>query len=122
MDKTATSVTQNERNALIIVRQLLREQESELYLHPKLNKRYIKSEKHKMYVVLQSEPHEINIINHKYSYLIKLGERTHNNIVSEFDSETERRRLAMEYDFTNNIEHSLNKIVHLMNNKNMYSI
>ena len=107
---SALDVSQHERYALSIVRKLVADSKCELYLHPNGEKRYMKSDDHSLYVTINGNPNEINFINHQYSYNIKLGERTYNNVVDAFDGATKIRREEMEREFNSNIKHSLKNI------------
>ena len=110
VSKSSLEINPNERYALSIVRKLLSDKMCELYLHPTMQKRYIKNEAQELYVTIIGEPNEINLINHRYAYNLKLGERTYNNIVNEFDNATQIRRDSMEKEFNSNIQHSLRTI------------
>ena len=107
INPSAYSISANERYSLAIVRKLLKDDSCELYLHPNMEKRYIKSDMLNVYVTICENPNEVNFINHQYAYNIKLGERTYQNIKNEFDKTTEKRREDMEADFNKNIKHSL---------------
>ena len=100
-------LTREERCALIIVGKLLLNKGNELLLHPSLNRFYIKSDESGIFIVVASNPNEITIINHVYCYNVKLGERSYNRIHDMFVDEVNRRRLAMEKEYTDNIQYSL---------------
>lgn len=100
-------LSKEERCALIIVGKLLLNKGNELLMYPSLNRFYIKSDDNGIFVVVTSNPNEITIINHVYCYNVKLGERSYNRIYDMFMEEVKRRRLAMEKEYTDNIQYSL---------------
>lgn len=100
-------LTKEERCSLIIVGKLLLNKGNELLMYPSLNRFYIKSDDNEIFVVVTSNPNEITIINHVYCYNVKLGERSYNRIYDMFMEEVKRRRLAMEKEYTDNIQFSL---------------
>lgn len=109
-------LSKEERCALIIVGKLLLNKGSELLMYPSLNRFYIKSDDNGIFVVVTSDPNEITIINHVYCYNVKLGERLYNKIYDMFMEEVKRRRLAMEKEYTDNIQHSLMNVVSKLTN------
>lgn len=100
-------LSKEERCSIIIVGKLLLNKGNELLLHPSLNRFYIKSDESGIFIVVSSSPNEITIINHVYCYNVKLGERAYNRIHDMFMDEVNRRRLAMEKEYTDNIQFSL---------------
>jgi len=82
---------------------------STLLMSPISGKRYIKSEDNQIFIVINKDT--IDIINHTYSYNIKVnGTNLFDKITRVFDNEVERRREEMEAEIKNNVEHSLKSI------------
>lgn len=104
-------LTKEERCSIIIVSKLLLNKGNELLMYPSLNRFYIKSDENGIFVVVTSDPNEITIINHVYCYNVKLGERSYNRIYNMFMEEVKQRRLAMEKEYTDNIQFSLMNVV-----------
>ena len=82
---------------------------STLLMSPISGKRYIKSDDNQIFIVINKDT--IDIINHTYSYNIKVnGTNLFDKITRVFDNEVERRREEMEAEIKNNVEHSLKSI------------
>ena len=97
-----------ERDALNICRKLISRPETLLLLTPISNKRYIKNDDSGIFVILEGR--SIKVINHVYSYVVFLEDKSWNQITSFFDNEVENRRESFEKEITSNIRHSLQNI------------
>jgi predicted HD phosphohydrolase len=98
-----------EKDCIAICRKLISKEDTVLLLTPISKKRYIRNEKHQIFVIL--EGHSVKIINHVYSYTVFLEETEWNNIINTFDNEVEKRREDFEKEIVSNIKHSLQNIL-----------
>jgi flagellar biosynthesis/type III secretory pathway protein FliH len=80
-----------------------------MLLTPISGKRYIRSEKSEIFIILES--HRVKIINHVYAYDVHINDKSWNQIISLFDNEVEKRREEFESQITSNIKSSLQKII-----------
>ena len=103
-------LSRQERYAVIIVNKLLCDPDSDMLMHPSMDRYYIKCEPLGMFVVMDIRMSEVSIINHVYSYHVKMSRRAMDNVLDKFVSETEKRRLAMEKEYTSNIQFSLRTV------------
>jgi hypothetical protein len=99
-----------ERDVMIIFNTLIHHNESELLMHPSGDKFYLKSPKMGIFLTISGNLSEISIINHVYGYNVKIGSRVLKNITSSFMEEVEKRRLQMEKEYNENIQHSLSNL------------
>ena len=103
--------TNRERSAVIIIKSLLSDIETDLLLHPSENKFYIKSDKEKIFAVFSNSPNEIDItVDKVLCFNVRLCERCYDRIHDMFVEEVEKRRMAMEAEYTQNIQYSLMNI------------
>lgn len=92
-----------------ICHKLISNPNSNLLISPISGKRYIRSEDSRIFIVIQKDI--IDIVNHTYSYSVKVnGTNLYNRISRIFDSEVESRREALETEIRNNVTHSLKEI------------
>lgn len=103
------NVSKTEREVISIFNMLVNHSDSELLIHPG-EKYYIKSNKAGIFVTLSKRDREISIINHVYGYNVSLSERVLFGLLKTFMNEVENRRIKMEYEYKNNIQHSLSII------------
>lgn len=103
-------VTKTERDAIYICNALVKDPNSDLLMHPAHDKYYIKSPQTGIFVTISTHNPEISIINHVYGYNVRLGNRALNNMIKTFLTEVENRRLKMENEYKENIQHSLHDI------------
>ena len=83
-----------------------------------MDRYYIKCEPLGMFVVINMGTSEVSIINHVYSYHVKMSKRAMSTVTDNFIAETEKRRLAMEKEYTSNIQFSLRTVSNnIMENK-----
>lgn len=108
-DRSHAENNEYERETFGICHQLISNPETTLLMSPISGKRYIKSDDSQIFIIIQSET--INIVNHTYSYDIKVGSTNlYDRIVRIFDAEVETRREKMEADISANVKHSLKQI------------
>lgn len=97
------------KEAFGICHKLISNPSSTLLISPLSGKRYIKSDDAKIFIVIQKD--SIDIVNHVYSYNIKVdGSSLYDRISRVFDNEVEKRRSDMEEEIKNNVTHSLKEI------------
>jgi hypothetical protein len=96
------------RESFSICKKLISKEESTLLVSPISGKRYIKSDDNHLYVII--EQCMITIVNHAYSYNIRLDTKGYQKIVTVFDAEVEKRREKMEQEIRSNVKHSLEQI------------
>lgn len=99
-----------ERDCIAICKKFIYQPDSIMLLTPISGKRYIRSEKNEIFIILDS--HRVKIINHVYAYDVLMNDRSWNQIVRLFDTEVEKRREEFEKQITSNIKSSLQKIIH----------
>jgi len=114
-----SEITREERDLMIIVSQLVKNNDTDLLMVPKMDKFYIKSGDGSIFIVVDNMTSEAFVINHVLGYHIKLSDRVMNFVLDKFIYEVEKRRTAMENEYKSNIQYSLNTIVsRLFNNNN----
>jgi hypothetical protein len=108
LSKSYKPFTDNENELVSICRNLISKNETILLMSPISEKRYIKNDKHEIFIIIKSN--QIDIINHVYSYSIGVENRVYEKISYMFDLEVEKRREQMEKDIISNIKHSLSNL------------
>jgi hypothetical protein len=103
----------HENDALRITSKLVKDKDSTMLISPLSGKKYIKNEKFGMYIILHSST--IQIINHKYSYVVFVTDKKYDKILQEFNIEVERRRELFEKEILGNINHSMKSIIKTIN-------
>lgn len=98
-----------ERDCIAVCKKFINQPDSVMLLTPISNKRYIRSEKNEIFIILDS--HRVKIINHVYAYDVHMNDKSWNQIISLFDNEVEKRREEFEHQITSNIKSSLQKII-----------
>lgn len=98
-----------ERDCIAVCKKFINQPDSIMLLTPISGKRYIRSEKNEIFIILDS--HRVKIINHVYAYDVHMNDKSWNQIISLFDNEVEKRREEFELQITSNIKSSLQKIV-----------
>lgn len=97
-----------EMECLIICKKMIRRSDSVLLLTPLTNKRYIKNDTLSIFITIDGGL--VNVINHKYSYVVPMSDRSITEINDIFNSTVENQRKKMEDEITSNIKHSLRDI------------
>ena len=98
-----------ERDCIAVCKKFINQPDSIMLLTPISGKRYIRSEKNEIFIILES--HRVKIINHVYAYDVHINDKSWNQIISLFDNEVEKRREEFESQITSNIKSSLQKII-----------
>ena len=104
-----TQVPVKKSNSIKSKIQLIKNQTTELLLTPISGKRYINNEELQISVILNS--HNVQIINHIYSYTIFIEGKEWEKLIDFFNQEVESRREVLEQHITSNIKHSLQNIL-----------
>lgn len=100
--------SQDEKEAILICKGLIRNKRSELLLCPKTWERYVINEKLEMDIIINDS--SIDIVNHTYHYNIAICQKTHSIILNIFDGYVEKRREELKKRIFSNVKHSLNTI------------
>ncbi len=98
-----------EGDCIALCKKFINKADSVMLLTPISGKRYIRSEKNEIFIILDS--HRVKIINHVYAYDVHMNDKSWNQIISLFDNEVEKRREEFEQQITSNIKSSLQKII-----------
>lgn len=98
-----------ERDCIQICKKLIKNPTTDLLLTPISGKRYINNEELQISVILNS--HNVQIINHIYSYTIFIEGKEWERLIDFFNQEVESRREVLEQHITSNIKHSLQNIL-----------
>jgi hypothetical protein len=98
-----------ERDCIAVCKKFINQPDSVMLLTPISGKRYIRSEKNEIFIILYS--HRVKIINHVYAYDVHMNDKAWNQIIALFDNEVEKRREVFEQQITANIKSSLQKII-----------
>lgn len=107
--------TDFEAETLAICRSLINRQDSELLISPLSGKRFIKNVNSQIYFIIQDGM--VDIINHTYSYNVKITLKAYQRLVKAFDMEVETRRQEMEDEIRSNVKHSLKTIFKTLSNE-----
>lgn len=97
-----------EMECLIICKKMINRPDSVLLLTPITHKRYIKNDTLSIFITIDGGI--VNVINHKYSYLVPMSDRSIKEINDIFNTTVENQRKKMEDEITSNIKHSLRDI------------
>ena len=100
--------TDFEQETVAICRQLISREDSELLISPVSGKRYIKNPTSQIFFIIQDGM--VDIINHTYSYNVRISLKAYERLVKAFDMQVEERRQAMEAEIRANVKHSLKSI------------
>lgn len=92
-----------------ICRKLLDQKDTTLLIAPISSKRYMKNERHGIYVVFHGR--SIEVVNHVYNYTVHVDEKTWNTMMDDFNYELEERRMEFEDEISKNIKYSLKTIL-----------
>lgn len=102
-------IGESERDAAMIFRKMLKLDESELLMSPISQKKYVKNDAAQILLILDS--YELTVINHIFSYNIRMSSKNVKSLSDAFNTEIEKRRLEMEESFRENVKHSLKTIM-----------
>lgn len=107
-------VTDEERYAIQIAKKLIKTPTTHLYIAPISNKRYIKNDEKEMFIVMEGP--NLTLINHVYSYSVFIeNSQLFSDLMQTFNQTMEDKRLELEDEIKNNIQHSLKNILQNMN-------
>lgn len=110
LEKSNRTHIDHEGECITICKHLIPQKDTELLYSPTTGKRYIKSDKQQIFLILQMD--QLTVVNHQYSYNISLhGSNVYDRICTIFDNEIEKRRELMEKEIYSNVKHSLSTIV-----------
>jgi len=98
----------HELDCLKICKKLINREDSVLLLTPITNKRYIKNDNLGLFITIDGSL--IKVINHKYSYVVPMSDRSITEITNTFNYKVEEHRKQMEDEISSNIKHSLRYI------------
>jgi len=107
--RAETSSGEAERDAAFIFRKMIKCQESDLLMSPISQKQYVRNDEKSILLILDN--YELTVINHVFSYNIRISQRTNKALNDAFNVELEKRRLEMELSFKENVKHSLKTIL-----------
>lgn len=83
---------------------------SSLTMSPISYKRFIKNKDKNIFVIIENR--QISLINHVYGYnLVIEDDDLYSNIIKKFDNTLEQKRLKLENEMRENIQHSLQVIL-----------
>jgi hypothetical protein len=108
MDYSREKRSSYELECMIICKKMIRRSDSVLLLTPLTNKRYIKNDPLSIFITIDGGI--VNVINHKYSYIVPMSDRTMKEVTDMFNTTVENQRKKMEEEITSNIKHSLRDI------------
>ena len=97
-----------ENDSISICKKLINQKDSTLLLTPLSNKRYIKNDSMGIFITI--EGNLIKVINHKYSYVVPMSDKSIKDVTDVFNSTVEKQRKKMEDEISSNIKHSLRDI------------
>ena len=100
---------ENEKTASSICRKLINHESSKFLIAPLSQKRYIRNEFLKMFVVIHEN--KINITNHVYNYDIVVSDLMSEKLNKMFDNKVEEARMKFEKEMHSQVQHSLKKIL-----------
>jgi hypothetical protein len=103
-------ITEEEKFCLKITKKLIENESSVLTLAPLSQKRFIKNDELRMFIMIENRV--INIVNHIYSYTLVIEDiDAYKEIISEFDNKLDTIRISLETEFRMNIQNSLKNIL-----------
>jgi len=103
-------VSDEEKYAVEIAKNLIKLEDSILYIAPISNKRFIRHDNKNIYVVI--DVRNILIINHIYSYSVYIeSDELYNTLIDFFNQTLEKKRDDFEKEIKKNIQHSLKNIL-----------
>lgn len=93
-----------------IVLKVLDYEDTDLIFAPVSNKRFIINEQKGIAITIENRV--VHIINHVYSYSIYMENNDcYGKVLRKFDEISEKKKIELEDKLTNNIKHSLTKIL-----------
>jgi len=113
--KEHAKINNREEKIIRIVKSLLKDTTTDLYIAPINNTRYIKTNDDSMFVIIHSD--SVIISNHQYFYDISIGRDAFDELCAIFNKVTEMRRRKMEKEMLKNITASLENIANSLEEK-----
>jgi hypothetical protein len=110
-----TQLSDAESEAYAVFRRMVKEGENDLLTSPLSGKYYIKSDSQEMLVILGNG--QVSIVNHVFGYNVPLSQKAEGKMKDMFLDEVEKRREAMEQEFTANVRHSLKTIINRLDHE-----
>ena len=105
-----TVVPEEVETSTNIVLKVLDHDDTDLVFAPVSNKRFIINERKDMAITIENRV--VHIINHVYSYSIYMeNDECYSKVLRKFDEISEKKKIELEDKLTNNIKHSLKKIL-----------
>jgi hypothetical protein len=93
----------------MLCKKLAKMSDSILLMTPLTDKRFLKNERLKIYVIMDSN--QVQIIDNIHSYSVTLRERAWQRLIHSYNLEIEERRHSLEADITANIRYSLKNLL-----------
>lgn len=101
--------SQSEREACLILKNLLKDPSTEILTSPLSGKFYLRSSDKQILIVFGNG--QISIVNHVYGYNVPVTQKSEKMLTDKFLEEIEVRRQRMEDEYSSNIKHSLKNII-----------
>ena len=108
-------IPDEEKITLEICNKLIENPKTKLTIAPISNKRFLKNEEKKIFVVIESN--SINLVNDIYNHSVYItNTESYLELCNKFDECLDEERLKLENEIKNNIEHSLQEILKRLDN------
>jgi hypothetical protein len=99
-----------------ICKKLISLKDSQLTIAPISNKRYIKNDNQKMFIVIENRM--VTLINHIYSHNVYFENDEYLTEINQLiDQEIDRKRIELEKEIESNIKHSLKNILNKLSDQ-----
>lgn len=110
---TKPIISDEEKYAVEIAKNLIKLEDSVLYIAPISNKLFIRHDKKNIYIVI--DVRNLLIINHIYSYSVYIeSDELYSSLIDFFNQTLEKKRDEFEKEIKKNIQHSLKNILENM--------
>lgn len=106
--KTHEEIEPYEKTAFKICVKVISHPKSDFMIAPLSNKRFIINEELNLFIIIDFG--RVEITNHVFHYDVKLSSRDFERMTYLYDTETEKRRTAVEVEVKGNIQNSLTKV------------
>lgn len=113
--KTYEEIEPYEKTAFRICVKVISHPSSEFMIAPMSNKRFIMNADLNLFIIIDHI--RVEITNHVFHYDVKLSSRDYERVSYLYDTETEKRRTALEVEVKGNIQNSLQKVLMRIDNK-----
>lgn len=98
-----------EREALSLARHMIKHYDTELFMTPITNKRFVINDRLRINIIIKNK--SIYIYENSYAYPTILSDKGYEHIINFYDQEIERRREKMELEIEEDIKISLKTIL-----------